>query len=369
MYYCDFVMLFLPFIFSAYDLTIGGLELSSPWPAASFIPYDYDDKTWCFAKLAPYPLLVNIFRIFTPEAWCLHIATVTLVTFIWFSLFRYEGVYWDIKRYWSVTLFTLMGAPMTFRPRNDFVRLVMGVHFVAGFLWNIVFVSLWMWAFSNMCTNIQPKTVAAAAKGGYRFAGAYNTWNIWSAQDKDIWPIKFNPVQDGEIDMLLEQLNYDRKLALATSRAHALNNQAIHRSRIFCFPPPKSIYGYSVVIYSHNQFHYLPETKVIIQDFVEFGFVKKWTMDNTNGHRKNAKTFSYHFFLTFDSVQALLMQMAAGLLGSLVLFVLECVTFWRNTRKRGQHMIWRLLDAFFNHRRYVHLEKPPFFRNSDEKKF
>lgn len=77
-------------------------------------------------------------------------------------------------------------------------------------------------------------------------------------------------------DDCLQHLEYDEKLAVAVSRLHAENTPSISRSRMFCFPPSKNIYTYSVAMPIRLDYHIMPVINYNIRQLFEFGLVERW---------------------------------------------------------------------------------------------
>lgn len=288
------------------------------------------------------------------------------MTFLWFSFLRYDGIYWDVKCYATIVLFVLMGAPQTYRPRNTFVRLVVGIHLVGGVLWGINMVSLFIHVYSSTIGAVHPQTVGEAHQFGYRLIGN-------SVGDEMITDTEWR--QLAEINDLLEdtddwltRLRSNKKLAVATSRTHALNNRGISASQIVCLPSANNIYGYPIGIVVNRHFRYVPEAELIVRDLVEFGLIDKWTGDShfRDFNVETAAPFS-HYFLTADSVQLLLIQFMAATTSSILLFISECLVYWHIHRmirlRRRANWLLNYLHLMLDHKRYVHLGAPPFFQN------
>lgn len=254
-----------------------------------------------------------------------------------------------------------MGAPQTYRPQNTFVRLVVGIHLVAGILWGINMVSMFINVFSSTICAVHPQTISEAHKLGYRLIDN-------SVGDEMITDNEWRRLaeRNNDTDEWLTRLQSNKKLAVATSRTHAMNNRGIATSQIVCLSSANNIYGYLIGIVVNRQFRYIPEARLIVRDLVEFGLIDKWRSDSIF-RDFNAETIApfSQYFLTADSVQLLLIQFVAAITCSIILFISECFVYWHIHRmirlRRKANWLINYLHIMYDHKRHVHLGAPSFF--------
>lgn len=141
---------------------------------------------------------------------------------------------------------------------------------------------------------------------------------------------KFVPCSN--IDRCLAEVKDNYKLAVGLSRKHALNNPRINHGNLFCFPSKSSIYTYSVVIQTIDDYYFLNKMNTLISQFVENGFIVLWyrnslnltTIEEDDGQPQS---------LTVHHMLGAFIVLAAGLLVATLTFVAEYFDFFKNIPK------------------------------------
>lgn len=369
----------LTFHSRSFDLLIGGLMINHFEKSALISttrPYAYDDLTWCFRKLEPHPLLVNIYLMFSLEVWITQVTIVTATVFLWYLFLRYDGIYWRIQEYLHIGFLIFAMSTVHYRPQNGFVRIVIGIHFLGALLFNIIFCSLWIDGFTKSYNEEQVETIAQAINLNFQFAGDKNLLNL---NDNEVFR-KRNEIfrYCANIDECLKELRTNDKLAVAVSKAHAQSNPYLDKSELLCFSSPQQIYSYSIVMSSSEKYFYLlPEINRCLEAFIENGFLKKWMNENqiTEKIRKKIdKQFSEisnilpnHGFVSLNHMKSSFFHLITGYIFSLAFLVLEITTFYYvnfcKRRKKKVPIIWAILYALADEKRYFFNDKPAIFSN------
>lgn len=147
-------------------------------------------------------------------------------------------------------------------------------------------------------------------------------------------------------------------MALAISRAHALNNPfgLNENSDFFCFHISDDIYVYSAVM-MFRRFHYLlPIINEKIRAIGESGLLTKWQKDSRKGHAsameeadKNIDSHgSVQIKLQLEHVVGAFLAVLIGLGIAFIVFLLELLIHWL-IKKKKCHRILKTMESFLCH--------------------
>lgn len=357
---------------SSFDLAIGGLMINDFEDSALISTtraYAFDDLTWCFEKVVPHPLLINIYLMFTTEVWFAQIAIVAACVFIWYLFLRYDGAYWDIKKCLHVAFLIFVMSPTEYKPKNSFVRFVLGFHMLGALIFNITFCSFWIGGFTKLYNEEQVATMAQAFDQKFEFVGNKHPINF---NDNDIFR-KINKVfrYCDNIDECLMELKTNNKLAVAVSKAHAQSNSYVDKSKLFCFSSPEQIYSYSIVMLSKERYFYLlPEINRRLEAFIENGLLKKWISENeitvkirnridtefSETSDANERIIGIRYFIT-SMFHLIITHICSTLFLFLEIATIYHVKYYKRCKKKLP-IYWFVLDRLGDEKRYFFNDEP-----------
>lgn len=141
-----------------------------------------------------------------------------------------------------------------------------------------------------------------------------------------------NFIPCSNVDRCLAEIKENYKLAVGLSRRHALNNPRINRGNLFCFPPTSSIYTYSVVIQTREDFYLLNNMNVFIGQYVENGLIVLWYRNSLNlttieEDDEQPEPLTVHHML------GAIVVLAVGLCLATLTFVVEHLNYLRKRSK------------------------------------
>lgn len=133
-----------------------------------------------------------------------------------------------------------------------------------------------------------------------------------------------------DLNECLSRIKTDKKAAVAVSRHHADNNDAIPRSLMYCFAKKDNIYTYSVSMLTKKQYHLLDKVNVLVRTISESGLLQKWEAESseraeeeTNDMGGGGEGHGDAIKLKIEHVQAGFLLLGIGCIASGIIFALE----------------------------------------------
>lgn len=156
----------------------------------------------------------------------------------------------------------------------------------------------------------------------------------------------------------LNQLNWNNKLAVATSLERVQNDRLILKW-VHCFDESTNIQKYPTRIFMRNDFPFQIDLNKFIERVIENGLVVKWAKRNIFGCFKEQASQQQYIEYTFES-QVVLCQITIGLL----LFASLVLIFERIVHKKAQanntSRFWRYIEMSIDPNRYFLLNDLSF---------
>lgn len=149
----------------------------------------------------------------------------------------------------------------------------------------------------------------------------------------------------------------DDRLAVASSRIHAENSQAIKKNQLFCFSRSENIYSYSVAMPIKIDFPLLPNINYIIRQLFEFGLIERWDklsrsitantiiLDTLNVGVEAGE--DHLVVLTVAHVTGAILVMSVGHILALIAFFVEQIVSQR-IKSGSRRKIWTRLHSMLS---------------------
>lgn len=161
-----------------------------------------------------------------------------------------------------------------------------------------------------------------------------------------------------EIDKCLHRLEFDEKLAVATSRYH-IKSMPLQQN-IFCFDQSQNIHNYLNTFMIRNDFPMKHEFDNILKRIVTSGILSKWRRD------LQLYRVSVQFFFEIDSLNLIEFSYAFILLGPFLIVTVFILIVEFHIYKRANSVnttnFWQFLDKIICGKRCFFLLEP---RNDD----
>jgi hypothetical protein len=150
-------------------------------------------------------------------------------------------------------------------------------------------------------------------------------------------------------DCFLES-SKDKRVAVAISRSHALNNplQLKDGADFFCFPVSDNVVIYSAVMLFRKFHHLLPMINEKIRTILESGLLSKWELDSVKSGKKKSVDSGGggghggggpQVKLAYEHVEGAFLLIMIGLAASLVLFAIELTVSFLLKRKKYERVL------------------------------
>lgn len=307
---------------------------------------------------------------FSNGVWAAQVSVITINVYVWYIFLRYDRQYWKIQNYLDIAFRIFVGTPIDYRPKNVLICIVLGINMLSCVLFMIVFNSMWIEGY-NRLQNDQVVTVEEALDKDFRFAGEGDFMK--SIDYQGIYR-RINDVYRscGNINHCLNELETNNKLVLLLSRAHAHNNPYINESALYCFPPAQHIYSFTIVMLTREKhFLLLPKINQLLQKFAESGLLKKWmnenelrrkiteTLDSANSNRHTKQV------VTFSHIKPTIFHLIITDTGAALCLLLETLGahYVKKGKRHGRRVsiVWKMLDFYFNEKRYMFNDAPSIF--------
>lgn len=153
-----------------------------------------------------------------------------------------------------------------------------------------------------------------------------------------------------DIDICLQHLKDNEKLAVATSREHALNSPLISKQKIFCFRRSQSIYNYPVVIQMRKNFPFAIELNEFIKRAVEGGLIIKWRWDSQTTYKYEPDKVPLKHLTVEHMAGAFTAFFILGLC-SIGACIAEQIVH-RRARMRNAIRFWKIVDMLIDPERH-----------------
>ncbi|CRK87351.1 CLUMA_CG001153, isoform A, partial [Clunio marinus] len=323
------------------DLMLGGLyenpisrKLVSP-----SIPYYQDDITWCVAKAKFAQTWLNVFIIFNLTTWF-----IIIFTLVASSVFLYAIAYFTKQTKENFTWVFLITVTLStgqyghYWPNRSSIRFFLIILYFYGLHINTAYHSSLINVLTNPRYEDQIKTMEMAIEAGLTFEVNVNTMEFFNS--KGDWISKYllsNHKLCRNIDKCFKKIKKDRKVAVALSRAHALNNpfRFIEDEDFFCFPVSDDVVIYSVVMMFRRFHHLLADINKKIRTISESGLLTKWQKDSQSEGDNEVEDSSdavghgsVKMVLRVEHVEGAFLLVLLGLATGFLVFLVELSIFY-----------------------------------------
>lgn len=150
-----------------------------------------------------------------------------------------------------------------------------------------------------------------------------------------------------EIDSALARVQWDRKLAVATSRKHAFNLPNVSQDGIYCFQKTHNIQTKPLSMFLRKSYHLLPQLNHILRQLMESGHFEKWERDS---RLRSANSVDQGRMVRLDHFMVMNKILIGLLSGASLVFLLELFTY-RMIRRRKRSKFWRLIHLILEPQR------------------
>lgn len=167
-----------------------------------------------------------------------------------------------------------------------------------------------------------------------------------------------------DIGQCLLDLEINNRLAIATSRQHALNHRI---SKIYCFDESQNIYKHLISMYVRKDHHAFDNIMIFTIRAFESGLFVKWERDSKIAHQAKPKVstiFSLKLSHIYGSIFIYLLFAFLGM----IFFLAEMYTF-RKARVENSRRFWVICDLLIEGQRnflVIKENKIKFFANNNE---
>lgn len=259
---------------------------------SSSFPYYQDDLTWCVPPADLASNLTNVIGIFSFFIWTLTVVALIASGLIILVQSHREEYQNNENLAWSLLIsfaFTLSNAAHFFPKRIPTLVFLSILMFYAQHI-NIIYHSFLITVLTRPKYEQQIANQRMAVDAEMIFYGNEDTLANFEnkANDSIAKKITMNFQICTDIDACLQNIQTDKKAAVAVSRHHSDNNPIISRRDMFCFTKSNNIYTYSVSMLTKKFYHLLPKINYVIRGITESGLLKKWQED-TESHKTKAK--------------------------------------------------------------------------------
>lgn len=142
------------------------------------------------------------------------------------------------------------------------------------------------------------------------------------------------------VTSLLEQLKWDDKLAVASSRALAENiPQIIDKSEFYCFSRDENIHILPITLLIMPKYEFQAEVNAIIRRSLEAGLIEKWQRDSSSYRNYSFEKDDRKIILSVVHIAAALFVLFCGLCLASLTLITECVAFHR-TKQADCNRFW-----------------------------
>lgn len=162
----------------------------------------------------------------------------------------------------------------------------------------------------------------------------------------------------GNLDVCLNFLQEDSKLAVAVSREHAINHQLNSFSPIYCFKRSETIYKYTLKFLMQKDFPYMNELNQFIRRVDAAGLIVKWHSDCNNPNFPKRKQKFYRQIKLQSFYGVFLIWFALQLL-TLITFIFEKIIY-KKLKAHRPSRFWIFADMFIDPERHFLLETKKF---------
>lgn len=129
------------------------------------------------------------------------------------------------------------------------------------------------------------------------------------------------------------QLKDEDKLAVATSRLHAMSNTAITRDQLYCFSKTENIHSHGIKLFVRKDFHLLSKFNDLLRQVAESGLFGKWLRE---AEARKTSVKAKQMEEARDAAEPLKVKHVQGAFGllflgcsvSIIVFIAEIVTNW-----------------------------------------
>ena len=153
-----------------------------------------------------------------------------------------------------------------------------------------------------------------------------------------------------DIDECLNRLEFDDKLAVATSRYHIEAMQ--QQQNIFCFEPSQNIYNYLNTFMIRNDFPMKREFDEILKRIITSGLLSKWQKDMRH-YRASIELNTQWKILNFGEL-TYAFTMFVGLIAALMALIAE-IYIYKKANSVNATNYWKFWDKIICGKRYYFL--------------
>lgn len=161
-----------------------------------------------------------------------------------------------------------------------------------------------------------------------------------------------------DLDLCLDQLERNSKLAVAISREHAHNYRLNSTKHFYCFQESHIIHEYSLKFLIRKDFSYLNKLNEFIQMAATSGLIEKWRTDDKIRNKYKSNALFYHqivienfggFFIIWISIKMII----------ICTLIIEKVVYSK-IKKPNPSPLWILLDKLIGPDRHFLLKNTVF---------
>lgn len=160
-------------------MLIGGMDEDQQTQNMVWISQAYmqDDMTWCVATARPQDLWRNIFQIYTPLAWSAIAVVIFMVAIIVYHLLRTENRCNNFVWAFMVSIATILGHSISYKPSKLSIRVVVICLFMYGMIIRTSFSALLISFLTQPILKYQIDDLYEAIEAGFKFAGGNNAFS------------------------------------------------------------------------------------------------------------------------------------------------------------------------------------------------
>ncbi|KAG5670574.1 hypothetical protein PVAND_000827 [Polypedilum vanderplanki] len=328
------------------DVMIGGLyetQISRQLLSAS-IPYYQDDITWCVAPAGLAPKWLNVFIIFNFTTWIGLILTILITSIFLYYFVKYEGKYHENYTWSFLIMFSLSTSQYAhYNPIKSGIKIFLASFFFFGLHISTAYHSYLINVLTNPRYTKQIDSVDEAITFGMKFKAAENARDFFMKNDSSTQYLLREYIVCKKLDDCFLELTKDKKLAVAISRSHALNNPLQLKDGIdfFCFPVEDNVVIYSAVMLFRKFYHLLPMIDDRIRTILESGLLSKWELDSVKIAKKKDSSDSSsgghgngpQIKLALEHVEGAFLLIIIGLIVALIVFIIELLVSYMIKKK------------------------------------
>lgn len=263
--------------FPQIDIFAGGLEANA-FAEEYTRPYHYDHLTWCVGKNNTMPRWRNIFYVCSDlRVWliCLIMAICVLGLAYIFQMFEHPQ--WDWNKIVINGLACFCGIPCMYKPKNNANRVL----FISVLFGCLIFITTFTAVLMNYARKVfyahQIQTVSEMINGDFTLAGDHFTFAELLQQNRTYPPDLLEKFQFCEdIDVCLNQIESNEKLAVAVSYEHVRSSLLLLKSKIHCFDKNESIQEFAVRFLVRKNFTFTNQLNDVIRFANDNGLIVHW---------------------------------------------------------------------------------------------